>query len=938
MKTKKAYIVPHTHWDREWRYPIWKNRQLLVEFMDELLETLQKDERYQYFHLDGQAIIIEDYLEIRPEKKEVIKKFVEQGKLGIGPFYTLPDLYPIAGECIVRNMQKGIQVCARYGGHIKVGYHSFGWGQISQFPQIYKNLGFEFLIAAKHVSKDRSPKIEFLWKGPDGSSIITSRLGQHSRANFYFNSYIQLKHDVAYEGEEFRYIPGKNKGAMHNTDPDKQNNDYFCYAQPSDGFHEKHIEETVTKAWKAYEDTHVQEKRLILDGSDFSSCQPDLPNIIEKANEKVEDIDFRHTSLEEYVNDVIQDLKNKDLPVVQGELRDGSPANCTGNALTTRMYLKILNRKAQNIIIGKAEPLCALMSMYGMEYPKGFMDKAWEFMFKSHAHDSINGVTQDKTVNDVQYHLNQAIEIGETMVEKGIGFLADNINTSSMGKDAQLLLLFNSLPYARNEVMKVVLDTPRDKNVWDFDLQDDKGNPLAVQHISRKERTSPVYEMDCRSWPYYHDRHEVVIETGEIPAYGYKVVKLVPKETFNRQAEWWPILKPVHGDEISQAPGILENEFLKVTLNGSTGTLNVLNKKTGKEFKGLHYFVDEGDAGDYWVNYPHYHNQLIDSRTASHRSWISDNGSLSATLVIETKMEVPAYGHRPNKGIEGESKRSEQLVTLTLVSEFTLKKGNAALNVKTTVHNTASDHRLRVYFPTGIDASHAFVDGHFTVEKRPVEPIKDKNNTFYPGMQTLPMGKFVDVNDEKEGFGIVTNSIGEYEMLRDADHTLALTLFRSVENRICTEFRASGYFPEQKGGQSLRTLTYEYALMPHAGNWEESRIMKQAERLNVSPIGYQLNPSDSGKMTTTDNLFDISPSNIVVSTLKRSEDGKGLMIRLYNPTENDETITLNVKVTVKNAYICNLIEEVKEEIKIQNHSLNLVVRKSEIKTVLLSEK
>lgn len=933
MKPKIAYIVPHTHWDREWRYPIWKNRQLLVEFMDELLDTLQKDEKYKYFHLDGQVIILEDYLEIRPEMEDIIKRFVKDGRLGIGPFYTLPDLYPIDGECIVRNMQKGMQVAAQYGGHVNVGYHSFGWGQISQFPQIYKNLGFDFLIAAKHVSKERAPRIEFLWESPDGSRIITSRLGQHSRANFYFNAYILLKHNVDYEGDTFKYLPGKNKGALHNADPDKQNNDYFCFAPSDDSFYPEHIKQAVLKAWESYAETNIQDKRLILDGSDFSSCQPLLPEIIEKANEAVGDIDFVHSSLKEYVDNVIPDLQKIKLEVVKGELRDGSPANCTGNALTTRMYLKLLNRKAQNLLIGQAEPLSALLSLHGLEYPKNFLDKAWEFMFKSHAHDSINGVTQDKTANDVEYHLNQSIEIAETIIEKGIGFLAGNLNANAPGKEEQLVLIFNALPHKREDVVKLVIDTPGDKCIWDFGFEDEKGNPLRVQHVSRTERTSPVYDMDCRSWPYYHDRHVIYLETGEIPSYGYKVVRLVPGNIFNRQGEWWPILKPSTGDEISRAPGQLENEFLTVKLGENKGTIDIVNKSTGKEFKGMHYFVDEGDAGDYWVHYPHYFNKMIDSRNTVHRSWISDNGPLSATLVIETTMEIPAYGYRPNKGIEGVSKRSDKTVKMVISSEFILKKGSKALKVKTTVDNVAKDHRLRLYFPTGIPAKEICADGHFIVENRPVEPRKDKNGEFYPGMQTLPMNKFVDVSDGRDGFGILTNSIGEYEMLRDSDNTLALTLFRSVENRICTEFRASGYFPEQDGGQSLRQMTFEYAIFPHDSNWEKTGMSKHADMFNVPTLAYQFMPSKNGKMSLSKSLLDVSLSSVSVSALKKAEDGNGLIVRLYNPSQKEEEITLVFDKAVSAVTECNLIEEDKSQLNFKDGIIKVKLNKGEIKTL-----
>lgn len=69
---KKAIILPHTHWDREWRYPVWQSRMLLVRFMDELLDILENDLAYACFLLDGQVIPVLDYLEIRPENRSQI--------------------------------------------------------------------------------------------------------------------------------------------------------------------------------------------------------------------------------------------------------------------------------------------------------------------------------------------------------------------------------------------------------------------------------------------------------------------------------------------------------------------------------------------------------------------------------------------------------------------------------------------------------------------------------------------------------------------------------------------------------------------------------------------------------------------------------------------------------------------------------------------------
>ncbi|MFW5831443.1 MAG: glycoside hydrolase family 38 C-terminal domain-containing protein, partial [Prolixibacteraceae bacterium] len=725
---------------------------------------------------------------------------------------------------------------------------------------------------------------------------------------------------------------GKNKSALHHALPEKQNQDYFTFELPDTTIHEKYIKQAVKKAWDGYSETTVPFHRLLLDGSDFSSCQPALPAIIEKANEAFDDIAFVHSSLQDYVDNLLPLIDKKRLKIIKGELRDGGPDSSSANALATRMYLKILNRKAQNLLLKQAEPLAAVLFAEGNEYLTSLFEKAWSYLFQSHAHDTINGVAQDKTADDAEYRLKQAIETAESIIDHSAEYLAANIKDSRFKKDDILLLCINSLPQNRRGVVKVVVDIPRNKNCWDFAFADENGNELHVQHISRKEHTSAVYEMDSRSWPFYHDRHEVYLETSEIPAGGYSTLKMFPGKTFKREAEWWPIVKTSRGDELSQAPGIMENEFLSVEIDNGTGTIDITFKESGRKYKNLHYFTDEGDMGDYWVNYPHYHNQIFDSRSANHKIWMAENGPLAATIAVETTMELPAFGYRPNKGTEGDSKRSSETRQLLIISEFTLKKGERKLNCKTTVKNNIRDHRLRLCLPTGINAEHTNADGHFIVENRPVQPQKSADGDFYPGMQTLPMQRFVDISDGKHGFAFLTNSIGEYEMLRDKDHTLVLTLFRSVENRICSEYRSSGYFPEQEGGQCLRDMVFEYALMPHAGDWKEADVPKYANQLNVPLMIYQFSPAANGVLPASRPMFSVSPSVLQVSALKKSEKEDALLMRMYNPAMNAIEGKISFTRSIEKVTETNLIEEEKNSVDFTYDSFICKFEKGKIKT------
>ena len=115
------HLVPHTHWDREWYRPFQSFRMQLVDLVDRVLEMLEADPDFA-FTLDGQLATIDDYLEIRPEQAERIRRHVQDGRLAIGPWQILMDEFLVSGETLVRNLEMGWRRAEDFGGPMQVGY------------------------------------------------------------------------------------------------------------------------------------------------------------------------------------------------------------------------------------------------------------------------------------------------------------------------------------------------------------------------------------------------------------------------------------------------------------------------------------------------------------------------------------------------------------------------------------------------------------------------------------------------------------------------------------------------------------------------------------------------------------------------------------------------------------------------------------------------
>ena len=119
---RNIYIVSHTHWDREWYRSFQLFRLKLVHLVDGLLNLLDKDPHFKYFMLDGQTIVLDDYLAMRPDNEALLRKHIQKGRIVIGPWHILPDMFLVGPESHIRNLLEGDRTARRFGPKMMVGY------------------------------------------------------------------------------------------------------------------------------------------------------------------------------------------------------------------------------------------------------------------------------------------------------------------------------------------------------------------------------------------------------------------------------------------------------------------------------------------------------------------------------------------------------------------------------------------------------------------------------------------------------------------------------------------------------------------------------------------------------------------------------------------------------------------------------------------------
>jgi mannosylglycerate hydrolase len=173
------HLVSHTHWDREWYLSFEQFRAMLVRMVDELLDLLARDPEYKCFTLDGQTIVLEDYLEIKPERAEEIRRLVAEGRLLIGPWYILPDEFLVSGEATIRNLLFGRRLAQQFGGGMKVGYIPDSFGHVAMMPAILNGFDIDNAVLYRGFGGEPEQKtsyIEAVKKEVNGAPEVTGEL------------------------------------------------------------------------------------------------------------------------------------------------------------------------------------------------------------------------------------------------------------------------------------------------------------------------------------------------------------------------------------------------------------------------------------------------------------------------------------------------------------------------------------------------------------------------------------------------------------------------------------------------------------------------------------------------------------------------------------------------------------------------------------------
>ena len=942
---RKIHVISHTHWDREWYLPFQSFRLKLIHLVDELLDLLEKDPHFKFFMLDGQTIVLEDYLAMRPEKETLLCKHIRNGRILVGPWHILPDMYLVGPESHIRNMLQGDQTARHFGSKMMVGYIPDPFGHPGQLPQILRGFGIE--TACLWRGLDEEPT-EFWWQAPDGSRVLMAYLRD-----------------------------GYGNGASLPTGSPPAFAEALAAAADS------------LTAHSAITDY------LIMVGTDHMEPPANTSTAIAYANKNLPDTSVIHSTLPNFISALQAQIRKKKLtlPTITGELRASKRKHLLPGVLSTRIWIKQRNYASENLLLKWVEPFCTWQELATgsqtavLNQKSEIIHQAWHLLMENHPHDSICGSSIDQVHEEMKVRFDQVDQIGEELTRQSLETIAGIINTAAVSKSSienlkLAVVVFNPNSVTCTDIASAALELP--DGVDEFNLLDENGinQPyqmrglgsreiinmtmdakalqsafasisdgraigMVIQDVKVNRQGSHVYidsrlseegEPNLAVWiaarkqideyitdPAITDYHvrarsasviQIVFTAPQVPALGYRTflvqalpskekppIRLNPLVKFLLPMARLPLLqKLATRKHYARPPYTIENEFFLVELR-KDGSLTLLDKRLNQIYKGLNHIVDGGDCGDEYNFAPPAKDRCV---SPSLKQVTRVSGPVQQSLEAELELKSPLSLTTDRKT------RSQAKVLLPITTTITLSKGVPRVDIRTALVNSARDHRLRIHFPAPFTADIGSQDGHFeVVERRVGLPPFDDTWVEQPRPE-VPQRAFTDISDGRSGLMIANHGLPEVEVLKNdqGNAEIALTLLRCIgwlsRDDFSTRKGHAGPFIETPNAQLPGRWFFEYSIIPHPGRWDSAFQQAYAFNSLFRAVSTGLH---AGNLASNLSFVEATPGTFVISAVKPAEVGRAWLVRGYNISNEPISVTLKPWMPFKKVVLVNLAEE-----------------------------
>lgn len=845
MSTTREYdvhVISHTHWDREWYLPAGRLRQRLVALIDELVDDPVPA---GHFLLDGQSIVLEDYLAVRPERASELGTALRSGALEAGPWYVLPDELIPGGEALVRNLIAGRRVMrALRATPSPVLYCPDSFGHPATLPDIARGFGCALIIAWRGLGGRRWPTGDtFWWRAPSGERSLLFHLPADG---YEFGA--SLPADEASAATRWERIVGElgprsTLGVL-----------------------------------------------LVPNGADHYARQHALGAALDALSRAARPHRVAPSSLGAVaaaLSDRAADQST--IPEIAGELRDSYGYTWTlQGTFGARANQKRRYASAERLLLRDTEPWAALAQRHGGGDRRPLLAAAWGALLRCQPHDSLCGCSTDEVARAVDARLEDASSQAAGIRDDALAELAGHDADVARERPAEwrgAILVRNRAARSRGGVAEIeILTATRHVRVGPGSASSGeaatkaRGRPPAIDGAVRTQPLSRARRHHRVDAPRHYPFDEIVAVQRVVawipPVAGYGTCgfALAP----GRRASGAEVADEVRATGLS-----MRNRWLELCVEHD-GRVELRSVPSGRVSPSLLAFESQPDHGDLYT--ASLRGAPATARFVGAR--LVHRGPLRAEIEARWSLRVPGGGRRGREPAD-RAPAARGGATIQLRARLTLDAGAEFVRIAVSGDNRAGDHRVRALLRTGIAGGTVHADAAFGTVARVPLTIHPEDARMETPPPTAPLHRYVSLFGPADGVTIFSDGSTEYEARSDG--AVAVTLVRAVSELSRDDLPErpghAGWPVHVPAAQEIGRFTASFAVMPHGDRTAATidAIERAADDVLLPLVGETLRAALDVPSPTMG--AELSGEGLAFSTCKPSEDGEWMVLRCINLTD-----------------------------------------------------
>ena len=503
------------------------------------------------------------------------------------------------------------------------------------------------------------------------------------------------------------------------------------------------------------------------------------------------------------------------------------------------------NMRESSIETLNAEKWASLAWLDGKKYPAAELTEDWKKVLFNQFHDLAAGSGIGVIYKDAQKDYDVVRWSTNEISSGALETVSEKINTDGKGTP---VVVYNPLAWTRTSEVTVKVQLPGTA-VEGVHVEDASGKETGSELVSADSKTGVV---TARFF------------ARDVPALGYKVYKLSAGPRPN--GGQLPIGIHDNSSDVS-----FENRELRVTVDKQTGCITSLFNKLDN-FES----VASGACGNQL--------QFFKDTPKDYDAWNIDPGTLDAApALISHADSVEVVGNGTELPV---IRITRSWQTSKFVQSIRLAPGTGYLDIENDIDWHESHVLLKAAFPLAASGPFATYEIPYGTIERPTT----RNNSWEKAQFEVPAQQWADLGDGKYGLSLINDSKFGYDAV---GNTLRLTLLRSPK------------WPDPDADMGHHH--FHYALYPHAGTWKEAMTVRRGFEYNY-PLTTVVTTAHAGSLPASHSFVSVNPENVVLTAVKKAEDAKGLIFRVYEWAGKDATVELHVPPGATSATVTNMME------------------------------